>query len=479
MMIPFGEWTPDIDSVSAQGLTVAKNVLPSPDGYDAFKSIEGASAALNDTAIGAGLFVASDGTIRLFTGSSTKLYSLSGTAWTDVTKGTTYTTCTNWEFAQFGNRIIAVSLENAPQYYDIGTSTDFDDLPGTPPKAAHVAIVGDHVVMGNLNISSTAYYNWVAWSGFNASSLWTPNLSTMADQQELFGRGGKVQKIIGGAIGIIFQENCIRTMTPVGPPLIFRFDEVELSVGTPSPNSVVSEGANHFYYGHDGFRIYSIGGGSKVISDNKVTRWFQNECSDLASICGVNDRQAQRILWAFKSGGSSTFNRILIYDWSLNRWSYAEEDCQLLMEYATPGYTLDTLDSIVADIDAATTTFDSDIYKGGSISAGAMSSAGKAGAFTGAAKTATIETGELSGDSRLFVTELRPVVTGYSTISAQIASRSTLASQASFGSSLMINSAGKFTTRANARYHKFRLTLTGGFTRAAGLVVDAKPEGQR
>jgi len=64
-------------------------------------------------------------------------------------------------------------------------------------------------------------------------------------------------------------------------------------------------------------------------------------------------------------------------------------------------------------------------------------------------------------------------------MTAQIASRSTISSVADFGSASTLNSAGEFTTRANARYHKFRLTVSGGFTRAMGLDVNALPEGNR
>ncbi len=356
----------------------------------------------------------------------------------------------------------------------MSTGTLFADLPGSPPKAARIAVVGDFIVLGDLESKP----NWVRWSGFNASELWTASMATQSDSQELFGRGGKVQKIIGGNVGVIFQEHSIRLMTYEGPPRIFRIDEVEVDSGTPAGNSVVPVGARIFYYGWDGFRMYSPGAGSQPISDNKVTQWLQDNCPDVTTIRGVSDREAQRVIWSF-STGSSNADRVIIYDWSLNRWSYGKVDTEILFEFASPGYTLDTIDTIVPDIDAATLSFDDRFFLGGAISVGAFTTSHKAATFTGNPLTATLETGEMQSDRRLFINRMRPLVTGYGSMTAQIASRPTLASVAAFGGASTLNETGEFTTRANSRYHTFRVTISGGFDRAMGLDVNAVPEGNR
>lgn len=478
MIVPFGEWTPDIDSVTAKGLTVAKNCVPSPDGYEQLRALESVTGALTGACLGAAWFADSAGTTRVFAGDATKLYQLSSTTWTDESKGGGYTGATNWEFAQFGNRIIATDYANPVQYFDMPTtSTVFADLAGSPPKARRIAVVGDFVMVGDIN-DGTDKPNWIAWSGFNASDLWTPSLATQSDKQELFS-GGSVQKIIGGAgsQAVIFQERAIKVATYEGPPRIFRIDEVEQS-GTPAPNSVCVSGSKIAYYGWDGFAIFTLGGGSQVISDNKVTKWLQANCPDVQTMRGVSDREAQRFIWSFSTGGS-THDRVIIYDWSLGRWSYGEANTEILFEFSIPGYTVDNIDSLVPDIDAGTVSFDSRIWLGGAISVGAFDTTHKAATFSGAPLTATFETGELMSDTRLFINTMRPLVTGYGSMTAQIASRSLLTTPATYGSASTLNSAGEFTTRANSRYHKFRLTVSGGFTRAVGLDVNAVPEGNR
>jgi len=478
MILPFGEWTPDVEGLSVKGLTVAKNCVPSPDGYEQLRALESVTGALTGACLGAAWFADSAGTTRVFAGDATKLYQLSSTTWTDESKGGGYTGATNWEFAQFGNRIIATDYANPVQYFDMPTtSTVFADLAGSPPKARRIAVVGDFVMVGDIN-DGTDKPNWIAWSGFNASDVWTPSLATQSDKQELFS-GGSVQKIIGGAgtQAVIFQERAIKVATYEGPPRIFRIDEVEQS-GTPAPNSVCVSGSKIAYYGWDGFAIFTLGGGSQVISDNKVTKWLQANCPDVQTMRGVSDREAQRFIWSFSTGGS-THDRVIIYDWSLGRWSYGEANTEILFEFSTPGYTIDNIDSLVPDIDSGTVSFDSRIWLGGAISVGAFDTTHKAATFSGAPLTATFETGELMSDTRLFIKTMRPLVTGYGSMTAQIASRSLLTTPATYGSASTLNSAGEFTTRANSRYHKFRLTVSGGFTRAVGLDVNAVPEGNR
>ena len=477
MIIPFGEWTPDLDSVTAKGLTVAKNCVPSPDGYEQLRALESVTGALTGACLGAAWFADSAGTTRVFAGDATKLYQLSSTTWTDESKVGGYTAATNWEFAQFGDRVIAVDYGQAVQYFDMPTtSTVFADLPGSPPQARHIGVVGDFVVLGDLYDGANKP-NWIAWSGFNASNLWTPSLATQSDEQELFS-GGAVQKVVGGAgtQGVIFQERAIKVMTYEGPPRIFRIDEVE-QTGTPAANSVCVSGSRIFYYGWDGFAVFTLGSGSQVISDNRVTEWFQANCPDVTTLRGVVDREAQRVIWAFSTGGTN--NRVIIYDWSINRWAYGEADTEILFEFSTPGYTVDNIDALVPSIDAATVSFDSRIWLGGAISVGAFDTSHKAATFSGSPLTAVFETGELMSERRLFINQMRPLVTGYETMTAQIASRSVLTTPATYSSESTLNSSGEFTTRANARYHKFRLTVSGGFTRAVGLDVNAVPEGKR
>ena len=97
MILPFGEWTPDIDSLSVKGLTVAENCVPAADGYLPLNSLSDVTDALTGACIGAAWFADKTGTVRVYAGDATKLYRLSGATWSNVSKSGNYTGGTNWE----------------------------------------------------------------------------------------------------------------------------------------------------------------------------------------------------------------------------------------------------------------------------------------------------------------------------------------------------------------------------------------------
>ena len=105
--------------------------------------------------------------------------------------------------------------------------------------------------------------NRVWWSGINNATSW-PTIGSAAaaqaqsDRQD-FPTGGWVQGItgaVGGADGVIFQDNAITRVTYTGPPTIFAFQEVDRSRGCIAPNSIVNVGDYVFYLSEDGF--YSV-----------------------------------------------------------------------------------------------------------------------------------------------------------------------------------------------------------------------------
>jgi hypothetical protein len=210
MYIPFGVFRPDVSDFRGEHSTVLNNVLPRGDGYGPIRSFSALTTALG--AACRGMFVArrSDGSVAVFAGTSQNLYLLSGTdyTWTDVSgSGGSYTALPatdQWQFAQFGNYVIAVQANEPPQYYLMGSSTDFADLAGSPPQAKYVAVVGRFLVLSGLTSNPFRIH----WSGLNDVEEWTSGTNS-SDFQD-FVEGGIVRTIAGGETGLVFQDAMIR-----------------------------------------------------------------------------------------------------------------------------------------------------------------------------------------------------------------------------------------------------------------------------
>jgi len=487
MKLPFGEWLPDLPDFENPGAITAKNCIPQLKSYRSLKGLQSFTDALTTACIGSVWARANNGDIFNFAGDASSLYSLSSSSWGDVSKALGYSAA-NWEFTQFGNRVIAVDIADKPQYYDMNTSTLFADLPGTdgdPPNAAHVGIVRDFVVLGDVDDGGRKPSR-VVWSGFNNSEQWTPKAATQAGRQDLKGNGGPVRRIIGGDVGTIFQERSITRMTYVGPPIKFRFDEIERARGAAASNGVAWIGSKAYYYSTDGFYVFDLYGGSDStpIGSNRVDRWFKQNASqaEIINMSSAIDRENSLVMWAFKSTSSSVTNdRLLIYNWKANRWSYAEVEIQNFSEFASEGVTLDGLSAILpAGIDIDSISVDSTAYAGGNIGVMAFDSSNKGATFNGPTLNVCLDTKEFSQDGALsFINKLRPLVEGSGTLSFTPLTRNRLMDNPIVGSPVAINAIGECNMRVHSRYHRYRLTGTTDFNHAIGVEFTPKTKGKR
>lgn len=475
--LPVAEWLPDQPEYEG-GTARVVNAIPQASSYRAINGLVSLTDEL-DSRVFRG-FVAKDdsGVVNNFAGDAGKLYRLSGTTWGDVSKAGGYTV-TNWEFAKYGERIIAASKAEPIQYYDLGVSALFADLAGSPPKAEHVAVVRDFVVLGNLDDGGTQYPARVQWSGFNNSEVWGVDLATQTDFQDLLGNGGEIQRIVGGEYGVIFQENSIWRMDYVGPSTVFRFDEVERGRGTPAPNSVCWQGEQIFYWGNDGFYLFN-GVSSQPIGAEKVDRYVKNrvDTSRYSEFVGAVDRRNRLVVWSVPllEGGSE----LIIFSWAIGKWGQSSAQIEAINEFADAGYTLDDLDTILTDIDTDSIPVDSPEFRGGSLKLAAFTTAHRLATFSGAQLDIEVDTAETADPNggRLFIDTVRPAVEG-GTASVALISRNNIGGNAVTGDFKVINDIGECQYHKDVRFLRFRIRATGGCEHIQGVRAYYKPAGRR
>lgn len=459
--IPVGEWLPDQPALANTGATEAKNVIPWKDSYKPFYNL----AAVSANALGArcqGAYYATDnsGNVFNYAGDATKLYSLQQSSYSDVsrTSGGAYATPSDgdWEFAQWGEYVMAVNGADNPQVASLG-GVAFTALGGNPPIAAHIAVVRDFVVLGNISTNR----NRVQWSAIGDNTNWTVSATTLADYQDLQGEGGEVRKVVGGEAGVIFRERDIWRMTFTGSREIFQFDQIEKQRGAFAAQSVVNYGSLIFYLSDDGFYATNGSGSSVPIGDQKVDRHVMSGLDNnyFYRISAGIDPVNKLVMWAIPfSGSNGNPNRIFIYNWVLRKWAWAEVDMEVFARFASPGYTLEGLDVVSSALDSLPASLDSRVWTGGLPSLAAFTTAHKVGTFTGSTLAAIVETGEVQHypGFRSHVTEVRPLVTGGdSTIS--VGERNLQSEMQMFSLPISQNASGACPARSNARYHRYRM----------------------
>lgn len=482
-MIPikFGEWLPDLPYYANPGLVEAKNALPVDGAYAQLREIQTDGDALTNDPQGAFAAVAPDGTSELYAGDSTKLYQRSAT-WTDRS-GATYSTPSTgyWRFTQFDDKVIATNFSDVIQTRDAGSGANFAQLSADAPRARAVGTINRFVLAGDTDdVVNGVVPHRVQWCTIDDPTDWpTPNSidarTNQAGEQFLNVAFGAVTGISSGQFfGKVFQQRGINRFTYQGGDVVFQVEEYEKNRGLWFPQSLISIGNLDYFIAADGFYVTD---GQEVtpIGTAKVDRFFFDSVSETLreKVTGTLDFRNKCVYWCYPAIGSSTPNRLLIYNYQEQRWTHAELSVQMLFNALSSGYTLEQLDAVFASIDAGTISLDSSFWAGGLPILGVFS--GRAlGAFSGDPLAATFETGEQDAESLIYVDSVRPMVTGTPTgVTVALAARDRQDNESrTFGTPVSRTArTGVCDFRMHGRYLSAQLLLAGGFDRAMGLQV--------
>ena len=481
------EWLPDQPIYGNKGLSVATNVYPVARGYKRFQALSDFSNA--GTNYLRSVFACEDttGSVKIFAGDETKLYLFNSSTQNldDVSKGGGYTLDIQdkWKFAQFGNVVIAVAGHGETiQKFDLGTDSQFSDL-ATGVNATHLTVVRDFVFTAN----NSSGINNARWSALGDSTSWTSSQTTQADNQDISDLG-QITGLVGGTEVIILCERGIVLGRYVGTPLIWQFDVIESNRGCNFANSIVNVAQQVFYYTDDGFYTFDSRRGSRPIGHEKVDTFFKNDfnTSYAYKMSSAVDPTNKLIMWAYTSTSSSdgSADKILVYNYVLDRWSVVEQASDTLSAILTSGKTLEQLDSISSSIENLPASLDSDLYKGGNLLfVGSQNS--KISTFTGTSLNATLETGEFEHSSKRLslLSQVRPLYekaeSDSATVTVQTGGRRTTADNFTYGSAVTLNTDGFAPTRVNNRYHRVRLNLSGDWSSVYALDLDIESVGNR
>ena len=484
-LVPFGEYRPDVADYQAQYAAFLNNTLPRGDGYGPFPDFSAYSAALPGACRGFFKAIRTDGSVTIFAATATRLYQLDNTnfTWTDVSKGgsaySALSTSDNWQFVQFNNFVIAVQANVAAQLFDLTASSAFADLGGSPPQARYISVVGQFVVLSGL--LSNPYR--VQWSGLDAVSTWTPGVNS-SDFQDL-PDGGIVRGVAGGEFGNIFQDGSIRRMTfAPGSPFVFQIERIAEDRGLYAPYSLIRSGDKIFFLSASGFMWMAPSGYPAPIGKERVDRTFLTDVDkgNLQLVIGASDPRNARVIWAFKSnsGAAGLFDKLLCYDYVLDRWSPVAMTGEYLGSLSQPGLTLESLDAISGSIDALIPSLDS-FATSVTPEIAAFNGNHVLGFFRGANLEATIDTGAQNADGRrMFVRGLRPI-TDAATVFGSVLAAERWPDTAVATPESQMDTLGLCPLRASTRYARGRIRIPAGtsWSFALGLEPDIALEGGR
>ena len=349
-MIPLLGFTPDAPTTTPGILLDCSNFIPYESGMEAAPTASTYSSALAAACLGSETLTKLDGSRRVFAGTSTKLYELSGTSWSDVSRGTSYTVTgdNEWSFCQFGDTSLASCLDAVIQSSSSGA---FADL--SAPKAKIIVSAlssGGGQVLAFNTIDATYSTSPDRWwcSAMNDQSNWTPSVATQCATGRLVGGDGAITaaSMLGPDRVVAFKANSLYVGNYVGPGennAVWSWNELK-DFGCVGMNAVVDIGTALFVVGSDDIYIFD-GARPASIATGKVRRWFNSNSSGTYKFKTLvkHDKQNQTVWVWFVSSGSGTGTRdmCLVYHLRTQQWGRADMTVESALMFAQPTLTFD------------------------------------------------------------------------------------------------------------------------------------------
>lgn len=480
MNIIFGNWLPDEPDYDSAGLVIALNVLPTATrGFAPVRSFAPFSDALAAKPLGAYGAKALDGTAFNYAGTGPKLYQLSGTGWLDITRATggDYTVGEMWEFDEWNQWIFAVNHADNPQFAVKSAGGQFaDTFPSETFRARHIGVVGNFVVYGDIVDIDGDGPHRIRWSGLADPFTITPDPVTQSDRRDLHSYAGAVQRVVGGEIGVIFQERAISRMDYIGGDLAFDVSEVEETIGTLSPKSVVKVGNRVFFLAQDGFRRFDYATESVPIGESKVDNYVLDRIdpSRLREVVGVPLPGINVVMWFYPGpdAPAGVLDSGITYNYVSDRWTELSEDTMVLPYWGVSNAVSPDDASISAlNVDEQPGSADDAIWTGGAFQLASFDIAYKLSFLDQYTRVAVFETPEiqLAEDRRTWMDGCRPLIDLGVPGPVLVGHRNDLEEDVVWEQAQPKNAAGRFPLRINARYIRFNIGVTGFFKNAIGV----------
>ena len=264
---------------------------------------------------------------------------------------------TQWSLDNFGEDVVANRRGSSIYLYDTDASatplraTLVSGATNSTPTTVNSIIVSPNdrhlVCLGSNQFNTTASPTGtfdpmtVRWSNQEDITNWVPSLSSTAGETVLTDG----TEIVGGvrsrnAINI-WTDNSLWTMTFVGPPFTFQFQQLGSNCGLIAPHAAVDYDGISVWMGYDNFYVFD---GQVKNLDCTVRRFIfdrLNRDQKDKIFCGINS-EFKEVIWLYPSKDSEECDSYVIWSPSENYWTYGSSIFTTFADKTVFGNTITT-----------------------------------------------------------------------------------------------------------------------------------------
>lgn len=394
-MTPFIGLAPDLDPTTPGIITDCTNLIPTLKGYKGgYSGVDVGLDALAATALSATVVAKLDSSLRMFAGTTDKIYEKSGTTWVDRS-GSVYSASDSfpWHFAQFGDTSLAACKGTILQSSSSGA---FANAAAAAPKAGAICTVSGFVMLANTNEATYGDSPDRWWcSAFLNAADWTPALATQCTTGRLVDSPGDIRglKTLGSNV-VAYKERSLYFGQYAGPPSVWQWSLIPGEIGCSTQDSIVNIGTAHVFIGFEDFYLFD---GTRPISIGAPIReWFFDDLDPdyRYLIKGMHDRNNSLVYFFYPRSGSG-LNGCVVYNYKSDRWGRANRTIECPVEYISGGYTWNTLPVVGSTWnDWPSATYDSPFWSASTETAAYFGTDHKVYSLTGASSTSSLTTGD-------------------------------------------------------------------------------------
>lgn len=365
-------FAPDVDPMTPGVWTDCQHIIPFEAGFrGAPTGVASSAAVLAAACRGAAVMQKLDDTRRVFAGTQTKLYELTGTTWTDRSAGGgsyTGSVDSRWSWAQFGDTSMASNYIDAMQSSSTGA---FANL-AAAPKAKIIVSASNNFVIAfytNEGVYGVQPDRWWCCAQ-NDQTTWTPSVATGATTGRLIATPGSITAALQlGDYVTAYKLRGIFIGSFVGSASgTWQWTLVPGSndCGAVGQEAVCDIGGAHFIVGDDDFWIFD---GTRPVSiGDEVRNWFKANSSEAYRFrTKATFDRARNVVWINYASKNSTgaIDSCLVYHVKRKRWGRDDVTMEAALNYVAPGTVINGLDAYAATIDALPPIpFDSPYWQG-------------------------------------------------------------------------------------------------------------------
>mgnify|MGYP003110483736 FL=1 len=244
---------------------------------------------------------------------------------------------TQWSLDNWGEDVVANRRKGSIYYWDADASTTplratlvsgaTNSTPTTvdsvivSPNDRHLIALGSNSF--NTTASPTGTYDpmTIRWSDQEDYTNWVPSVSSTSGEVVV----ADGTKIVGGvrsrnAINI-WTDNSLWSMTFVGPPFIFRLQQLGTNCGLIAQHAAVDYDGRAVWMGYDNFYMFDGQVRSLPCTVRRYIFDRLNVDQKDKIFCGINS-QFKEIIWLYPSTNSTECDSYVIWSPDENYWTY-------------------------------------------------------------------------------------------------------------------------------------------------------------